>query len=302
MSTLGRQKRAYSVTGLVVMTLVGIGLIIGPFIYILSLSGRQASANARASTQIPPTDPPVTITFSTVPQNTTTTEAESTTTTEPTTTTVPTTTTATTTTTTTTAAPTTQTTTTTHTTTTHTTTTRPTTTPQPSCQTCSNVAKVGACAVEYGACGANTYNCPVLCYGTFLMNGAVPATCLNGAIPQWPPFRDCLCNSGGCGSMCTANCAYTTVSTSVPTTPPATVCDNCLTVAAAGPCSAEYAACTANPTSGCALLCVPYYRSNLPIYTGCTNAMLVPEWNALATCLCANGCGTNTTCTANQCP
>jgi hypothetical protein len=131
-----------------------------------------------------------------------------------------------------------------------------------------------------------------------LQNGAVPATCLNGAIPEWPAFRDCLCGPGACGSLCTANCAYTTTPATSQTTVPASVCENCVTTVSTGACSAQYAACTANPTAGCALLCLPYYQNNLPVYTGCS---AVPEWVSLAACLCSNGCSTNTTCTANQC-
>jgi hypothetical protein len=169
----------------------------------------------------------------------------------------------------------------------------------PSCQQCSLLAKLGVCAPQYATCASNTYNCPVLCYGTFLLNGAVPATCLNGAIPQWPSFRDCLCSQ--CSSSCTANCDYTTTPTLALTTPPAALCTSCFNTAVAGPCAAEYATCTSNPSSGCALLCVPYYQGNLPVYSGCSNAMVIPEWSPLATCLCSQGCSTNTTCTANQC-
>lgn len=57
------------------------------------------------------------------------------------------------------------------------------------CQACSFNAQTGSCASEYAACLANTYNCPVLCYGTFQLNGNPPATCTNGFIPQWPPLR-----------------------------------------------------------------------------------------------------------------
>lgn len=205
---------------------------------------------------------------------------------------------------TTTAPPTTTTTTTTFTTATTTTitvTNPPTTTPLPSCQTCSQSIQNTICSVQLAACNANTYNCPVLCYGTFMLDGAIPATCFNGAIPQWPDLSSCICGNG-CFASCAVNCDTTLPTTTPGPTPPPVVCQNCFNAATGvgGACRTEYLACISNPTSNCALLCAPYYGSNLPIPSACTNAMLVPQWNPLATCLCPL-CGNNVTCTANQC-
>jgi hypothetical protein len=135
------------------------------------------------------------------------------------------------------------------------------------------------------------YNCPTLCFGSFQRNEAPPPTCINGAIPQWPPLRDCLCHPTCMGS-CSA-CAYTTVTAGVTTTPSPTVCQSCYNTAIAGACAVQAAACTGT----CALLCSPYYSNNLAVYQGCET---VPEWVALESCLCGI-CTNNVTCTANTC-
>lgn len=170
--------------------------------------------------------------------------------------------------------------------------------PFATCQACSLNAQLGSCASEYASCNANTYNCPVLCYGTFQLNGNPPATCTNGFIPQWPPLRDCICRTANitCDSVC-RGCIFTTA-TSVPeTTAPPPVCQQCFDTAVQGPCSTQATACYANPVGSCALVCAPYYRANLFVFPGCTS---VPEWNALAACLCPY-CGNNATCTENTC-
>jgi len=166
------------------------------------------------------------------------------------------------------------------------------------CQECSLNAQLGSCASEYSACLANTYNCPVLCYGTFQLNGNPPLTCTNGFIPEWPPLRDCICRTASytCGNVCTG-CAYTTVTTAPGTTPAPPVCQACFDSAVTGPCSAQASACYANPTGSCALVCAPYYRANLFVFPGCDN---VTHWPPLASCLCPY-CGNNQTCTENTC-
>jgi hypothetical protein len=168
----------------------------------------------------------------------------------------------------------------------------------PSCQACSLNAVLGSCASEYASCQTNTYNCPVLCYGTFQLNGNPPATCTNGFIPQWPPLRDCICRTANmtCQSECTA-CAYTTVTSTPETTSPEAACEACYTTAVRGPCASQAAACNANPIGSCALVCAPYYKANLYIFEGCEN---VTYWPPLAACLCPY-CGNNVTCTENQC-
>jgi len=169
------------------------------------------------------------------------------------------------------------------------------------CQACSLNAQTGSCASEYAACLSNTYNCPVLCYGTFQLNGNPPATCTNGAIPQWPPLRECLCRTASypCDGICTG-CDYVTGTTVPETTAPAAACESCYDAAVAGPCSAQAALCNANPVGTCALACAPYYRANLLVFPGCNDSIVAPGWPALGACLCPL-CGNNYTCTQNQC-
>jgi hypothetical protein len=184
------------------------------------------------------------------------------------------------------------------TTTTTLTTTTTTSGPFATCQACSLNAVLGSCASEYAACQANTYNCPVLCYGTFQLNGHLPATCTNGLIPQWPPLRDCICRTANitCGGECTG-CAYTTGTTVTETTAAPPACQACFDAAVSGPCSSQASNCYANPTGSCALVCAPYYRANLYVFSGCDS---VTYWPDLASCLCPR-CSNNATCTANQC-
>ena len=296
----------------VIPLIIVLAFIMGPVIYSISLTARRAHQPYPP----PPTSSSGTPPTYTFPNTTVTTTApgscrtnadchiagqvcvsgfciNSTTTTSPTTTT-PTTSTVTTSTTST------HTSTSTATPTTRTTTTHMTTTSGPfaTCQACSLNAVLTSCASEYATCQSNTYNCPVLCYGTFQLNGNPPATCTNGFIPQWPPLRDCICRTANitCGGECTG-CAYTT-GTSIPeTTPPIEACQSCYNTAVTGPCSSQASACYANPAGSCALVCAPYYQANLYVFSACDN---VTYWPALASCLCPY-CGNNVTCTQNQC-
>lgn len=299
--------KRYRVGGLIAIPFIIIVLAFIPVIYVIARDASRTHAirTFTLTSAVPPTRtaPPTTLAPTTTPgnmTNVTTTATATTTMTDVSTTTItPAVTTTTDAATTTTTAE--ETTIVTTGTTTQTTTTEaPTTTPFGSCMECGEHAAATACAMEHLTCEGNTYNCPVLCYGTFLQNGPVPPTCLNGAIPEWPPFRDCLCNSGNCTGNCNANCDYTTVPTTPQPTAPATPCMECTQMAVQGPCTAEYNACVANPTSGCALLCFPYYMSNLPVFSGCTNSSQIPEWDPLATCLCPL-CTNNVTCNANIC-
>lgn len=292
--TQTRGRTALLRAALIIPFVIVLACIMGPVIYAVALTAR------RANPQPPPTfstTPPSTYTFpSTTAGNATTTHTTSTTTSSTSTSTVTSTAATTTSTSSThpstapTAPATTRTTTTTHTTT--------TSAAFATCQACSLNAVLGSCASEYAACQANTYNCPVLCYGTFQQNGNPPATCTNGFIPQWPPLRECICHTANitCQSECSA-CAYTTATSRPETTSPEAACESCYTTATRGPCSSQAAACNANPVGSCALVCAPYYKANLYIFEGCAN---VSYWPALASCLCPY-CGNNVTCTENQC-
>lgn len=284
---------------LLVVGVVVLGLVIGPFVYVIANGTNRlphvltttSSGTAAVSTT---TAAPTTTTEATNETTTTTTDTSAATTTEETTTTEPTTVTSTTTVTTTTPT----TTTTTHTTTT--TTTTPAATFFPTCTACSYAAQTGPCAAQYNACAGNPYNCPVLCYGTFQLGGTPPVTCTNGLIPQWPALRNCVCNTGGCGGLC-ADCGSTTVATTTSATvTPVAECMACFNDAtgSGGLCESLYNTCTAVPSSNCALLCAPYYQNNLLVYSGCLNNATIPEWPPLASCLCSQ-CAAN--CTANAC-
>lgn len=300
-----RNLKYFRVVG-TIAPIILLGVVVSiPIIWLIANGIQSQNGGTPRTTSLTSAATPTVVTLTThpvtteTPSNDTTTTATTETTTATTATTS--TTTATTTTTTTTSPATTTTTTATTSTSTSTTTTAPPTTlPFDTCNACGQNAAASVCVLENAACQSNAYNCPVLCYGTFLQNGAVPLTCLNGVIPQWPPFRDCLCNSGNCTGNCNANCHYTTgVSTAVPTATP-TACMTCTANAISAHCQAQYNSCFANPDSACALLCYPYYVSNLPIYIGCTNTTLVPEWQPLATCLCPY-CNSPSVCDANPC-
>jgi len=274
----------------VIPLIIGVGLVIGPLIYTLSLTSRRhhhehyntTTAPVNTSTLTTSTvTPTTTAPNTTAPETTSTSTLGTTSTVTTTTTTTPMTTTR---------------------TTTHRTTTSTTTSGQfATCQACSLNAQLGSCASEYAACLANTYNCPVLCYGTFQLNGNPPATCTNGAIPQWPPLRECICQTANytCGNVCTA-CDYTTGTSTPETTTAPPICQSCFDTAVAGPCSAQAAVCAANPVGTCALVCAPYYRANLLVFPGCLNETVAPGWLPLAACLCPF-CGNNVTCTTNEC-
>jgi len=278
--------------GYIIPVIIGIALIVGPLIYVAALTSRRGHityTTTEGNTTAPPTN--LTSTTSAPATTTTTTHPNTSTSHPPTTPTHPTTVT-----------------TTTHTTSTVTTTTR-TTTPHATtttnqfatCQACSLNAQLNSCAAQWATCNANTYNCPVLCYGTFQLNGNVPVTCTNGAIPQWPALRDCICHTATytCGGVCTG-CSVTTVTSAPETTSPEAACETCYDAAVAGVCAAEAAVCNANPIGTCALVCAPYYRANLLVFPGCSSNTTAPGWQELATCLCPL-CGNNQTCTANEC-
>lgn len=287
-----RRRRSYASVGLILpIVLVGLFVLV-PFIYLMAAGGR--GAHVQTTTTATTTALPVTTTTSTTIIPTT---ATMTTTGLVTTTTIPSTTTTATTATTT------------ATTTTATTTTVPiTTTPAfTSCAQCTDNATLpqgSACASQYATCLNNDYNCPVLCHGTFKLNGVVPTTCTNGFIPEWPPLQTCLCQAmgAGCDQLCSVNCGITTTSGPQTPTPAPAVCTGCFDTQTgpSGPCFAQYTACTSNPSSPCALLCAPYYRINVPVFPSCTDTLVIPEWEPLATCLCPT-CSNNVTCTANQC-
>jgi hypothetical protein len=77
-----------------------------------------------------------------------------------------------------------------------------------SCTACVEAASASSCLPQKQSCNTNVYNCPVLCYGTFVQNAPVPPTCVTlQLIAQWPPLQDCLC--GACASYCGANCGAT---------------------------------------------------------------------------------------------
>ena len=185
------------------------------------------------------------------------------------------------------------------------TTAEPTTEPVPTCQTCSETLAMTTCSTERSSCLDNRYNCDVLCYGTFLLNGAVPETCTNGLIPQWGPLQQCLCDSlpTNCSSLCTANCPNPITTTSVEPTNPPSACSTCVynaTQSGGASCAMEYANCvTNNPLSSCALVCYPFYSNNVPVTQGCSDVALVPQWQPLLQCLCPL-CSNNVTCNTNQ--
>lgn len=145
---------------------------------------------------------------------------------------------------------------------------------------------IGACSSQFASCNGNTYNCPILCYGTFRQGGTPSQTCTNGIIPEWIPFRSCLCDVVGCNGLC-PDCANTLPMSTTATTQPSAQCSLCFNSAtgSGGPCETEYNTCVANPTSSCALLCAPYFQNNLPLYSGCNTT--IPEWPSLGSCLCA---------------
>jgi hypothetical protein len=223
-ATQQQQERALKrlrVCGLLFAGILAVLVCAVPFVYIAVIpevrsaqTAKRTGSSTTVSTTVPPTPPPTTSASTTTtiaPNTTTTAEPVTTTTTIPVNTTTTTTTTMTTTATTTTTMTTTEEPT--------TTTTVMTTSPPPtfaSCQSCAMAAVASACLAEKQACDANVYNCPVLCYGTFIQNGEVPSTCVTlQLIAQWPPLQQCLCDAmsgGACAPYCTANCGITLTS------------------------------------------------------------------------------------------
>lgn len=273
-----------------------LGFVLVPFVLAMSKIEEPLVLKTVAPEPTTPTTttPPPTTTHTT--HTTSTTTGTTTTTTTPATTTAATT--ATTTTTTTTTVGTTTTTGTTA-STTHTTTTSTTTPAPPTCQSCSYAAFTGACAVEYSACTANFVNCRLQCSNPFLFDQAIPSTCYNGIIPEWPALQTCLCN-GQCEALCPTDCNFTAPTTATPTLSPAacTACYNTNT-GPGGACEAERIACDGNPS--CSILCAGYYADQLPVYPACASGNIT-EWTPLFNCLCPL-CG-STACTANNstCP